>query len=284
MSEAVHHFTLALELDPRSPETVFNLALALMGSERPTQALAVLEKHPAESADYHALKGAVYNALGRPPDAAQSLRGAVRLDPKNPDTLYDLAVTLMKIGAGAEAADRLQRARVRFPQVAKIHAAAGMAAYLAGNNEQAMGAYETAVKLEPDAADLQAALGDVYHAVGELAKADAAYSRALRIDASVAAYFVKRGRNLAKLQQPREAELAFQNAVARQPGNADAHFELGKLAAGRSSHDAALAHFERAVSADPALKAAWYQLSLAYRRAGRQDESASAMKKFQTLQ
>lgn len=281
--EALAHFRSAFDLNPRSAEYSYNLALALLQSERAVDALAILDRGPAAGADLLALRGAVLNELGRTPEAADALRRAVKLDANNADSLYDLVLTLLKIDASAEAAALLERGRVRFPRVAKIHAASGMVAYLNGKNAEAVRAYEIAVKLEPGAADLYTSLGDVYDATGDLARANAAYVTSLRLDAAVAPVHVKLGRNLLKLQRPVEAERAFQAALQRDPAQADAHFQLGKLAAARNDHAGAIEHYRQAVSAMPGLKEAWYQLGISYRRAGDEQQSLAALEQFRKL-
>ncbi|MBS1827524.1 MAG: tetratricopeptide repeat protein [Acidobacteria bacterium] len=283
MKEAIDEFAASLKLNPRQPDVVFNLGLALLSEGRATEALQLLDNHPSATSDHLSLRGAALNALGRSPEAAQSLRRAVTLDPNNPDTLYDLAVTLLRIDAPAEAAQLLTKARTRFPKVSKIHAAAGMAAYAGGKNDEALRAYETAVRLEPNAADLYAALGDVYDAVGELQKAEAAYDKAVTLDRSSADYFLKYGRNQAKLQKPDLAATLLRQAIILEPANPEAHFELGKLAAAQSDDKTAASHFEQAVKANPNMKQGWYQLALSYRRTGQQEKSNSAMEQFRKL-
>ncbi len=280
--EAVAHFRTAYDLAPGAPAAVYNLALGLLAAERPVDALALLDKHPASRPDEHALRGSVLNALGRPRDAAQSLRRAVALDPNDADTVYDLALTLLRIDSGTEALALLDKARARFPGAAKIHAASGAAAYAAGKNDAAVRAYETAVKLEPGAADFHLSLGDVYVATGDFARAESAYARSLRLEPEAAPAWVKRGKNLLKLQRPQEARQAFERALRIEPANAEALFETGKLEAAGGDHAAAIAHWERAVRAAPGMKEAWYQLSIAYRRSGDDEKSKAAAERYRT--
>lgn len=283
-TEAIAHFRSAYDLNPRSAEYSYNLALALLQDGRPADALSVLDRSPAPGADSFALRGAALNELGRHTEAAEALRRAIALDANNPDSLYDLALTLLKIDASSEAAALLERGRRRFPRVSKIFAASGMVAYLNGKNSEAVRAYETAVRLEPGAADLFASLGDVYDATGDLTHAGTAYTTSLRLDSSVAAVHVKLGRNLLKLQQPGEAERVFRSALQRDPGQADAHFQLGKLAAARNDHAGAIEHYRQAVAATPGLKEAWYQLGISYRRAGDEQQSLAALEQFRRLE
>lgn len=282
-AEAIAHFRTALDLDPKSPLSSYNLALALLGSERPAEALEVLDKYPFRNGDWYALRGTVLNTLGRQADAIADLKRGTTLDPSNPDTLYDLIITLLRTEANAEAAKFIETGRMRFPKVGKIHAAAGALAYATGKNDQAARAYETAVRLEPAAADFHAALADVYDAVGDLARAEAAYRKALEIDGTAAAVYVKFGKNQLKRQQPVAAEAAFRNALGFDASDAEAHFQMGKIEAGRGDHAAAIDHWEKAVAANPGLKEAWYQLSLSYRRSGQPEKAARAAEQFKKL-
>src|ERR1043166_2985950 len=47
-SDAAAHFRAALELDPRYADAAYNLALSMLNDQRAGEALAVLDKHPAE--------------------------------------------------------------------------------------------------------------------------------------------------------------------------------------------------------------------------------------------
>src|SRR5258706_12315759 len=136
-AEAAIHFRTALDLDPHYADAADNLALSLLGLDRAAEALAVLDKNPATGPDHYTLRGAVLNARGPPEQAAGALRRAVALDPGNPDYLYDLVIVLLKIDAAPEAAGLIERGRRRFPRYGKIHAAAGMVAYLTGKNVEA---------------------------------------------------------------------------------------------------------------------------------------------------
>src|SRR3954454_16203172 len=270
LEESLTHFRIALQVDPKYGDAAHNLALALLTVNRPAEALDTLNKYPVETAEHYALKGTTLNALDRPGDAIPALRRAYELAPNNEDYAYNLTIVLLKAERSDEAAAVLKQARKQFPGSAKIHAASGMLAYLKGGNAEAAKEYEAATRLEPGAADLWASLGDVYAATDSFSKAENAYSRSIKLDPNSAEYRVKAGRNLIKLQRAQDAESAFRNAVAIDPHEADAQFELGKLAAARGDDGAAIKHFEDALASKPSLNAAWYQLSLSYRRYGQQ--------------
>jgi tetratricopeptide (TPR) repeat protein len=284
LEESVMYFRKALELNPKYMDAANNLALALLTANRPGEALEALEKYSFATADYYALKGTTLNLLGRPVDAIPALRRAYELAPTNPDFAYDLIVVLLKAERSDEAGRVLAQARRQFPNSAKIHAASGMHAYLKGSNAEAAREYEAATKLEPAAADLWAALGDVDAATDRFAKAESAYSRSIELDPKSSEYLVKAGRNLLKLQRTAEAESYFRKALVIDAQDAEAQFELGKLVAARGDDPSAITHFERALAAKPSLNAAWYQLSLSYRRNGQETKSREAMERFRKTQ
>jgi Flp pilus assembly protein TadD len=282
--ESLAHFRAALQLDPKYADAAHNLALALVAGNLPAEALETLEKHPSATADHYALLGSALNTLGRTSEAIAPLRRAHELAPNSQDYAYDLAIALLKSEKVEDASLVLKRARNRFPNSAKIHAASGVLAYHNGKNEDAAREYEAATKLEPAAADLWAALGDVYAATDNTLKADAAYSRAIKLAPATGDYRVKMGRNLLKLQRAEDAESAFRKAIEIDTSDAEAHFQLGKLAFARGDNTLAIRHYEQAVTSQPSYNAAWYQLSLSYRRTGQEERAREALENFRKTQ
>lgn len=282
--ESVLHFQIALQLDPAYRDAAYNLALALLSTAQPAKALETLAKYPGETADYYALKGSVLHAMDKLRDAVVALRRASRLAPRNPDYAYDLIVVLMKAEKLDDAAVEIASARKRFPRTAKVYAASGMLAYLKGENEKAAEEYKAATRLEPQGADLWAALGDIYAATNHFSEAEEVYARSIGLDPRSPEYRVKSGRNLMKLQRADEAEAAFRSAISLNPDDAEARFELGKIDAGRGETASAIQHLEHAVAAKPSMGAAWYQLSLSYRKNGQVEKSQLAMEQFRKTQ
>lgn len=74
----------------------------------------------------------------------------------------------------------------------------------------------------------------------------------------------------------------WQKAAAN-PNGAEAHYQLGKLAASRADFAEAVARLERAVALDTELAQAHYQLSLAYQRQGRREKAAQSLAAFEKL-
>jgi tetratricopeptide (TPR) repeat protein len=63
------------------------------------------------------------------------------------------------------------------------------------------------------------------------------------------------------LQQPDQAESAFQQALRVEPTHANAHFYLGEISANRGDRTAAIQHYSAAVAANPGHRSATERLS-----------------------
>jgi tetratricopeptide (TPR) repeat protein len=124
----------------------------------------------------------------------------------------------------------------------------------------------------------------VYAATDNSLQADKAYSLAIRLAPAAAEYRVKAGRNLLKLQRAADAESAFQKAIEIDSTDAEAHFQLGKLAFAKGDNTTAILHYEHAVASQPTFNAAWYQLSLSYRRGGQEQKAREALENFKRTQ
>lgn len=90
-----------------------------------------------------------------------------------------------------------------------------------------------------------------------------------------------RGLALRHLNRIDESEAALREALAIDPGHADALFNLGAVLAKRGALDEAVAYLRKAAGLDPSRADARYQLSQALRRAG---DSAAAQKELDEFQ
>lgn len=281
LQQAIEIYRHALTAKGATPERVYNLALALFRNQEYRESLQLLSKYPSDAAENHALAGNSLRALNDFPRALLHLREASRREPGSEDYRYDYLLMLLQTGDEQTARTELESALNRFPRSAKLIAIRGMIAYANGQNVEAVESYRKAVSLEPNAADLHASLGDVYSATGDLQQAAASYAAATRLQPNEAEYHVKEGRNLMKLQRTEDAARAFRRALLRDSSEPEANYELGKLAAAESKDAEAIRYLEAAVRSTNVRPEAYYQLGRVYRRVGRNQDAAIAMKHFQ---
>lgn len=110
-AEAANLYLRLLELDPNDPDATAGL-IGMQQSD-PQQAESrlkkILNQHP-QSASLHFMLGNVYAQQGRWSDAQQSFFRAFSNAPNNPDYLFNLAVSLDRLGQSKLALDYYQRA------------------------------------------------------------------------------------------------------------------------------------------------------------------------------
>lgn len=106
----------------------------------------------------------------------------------------------------------------------------------------ARAAYGEALRLEPDLVEARINLGRLYQEEGELTAAEAEYRRVLeRREHAVAAYNL--GVVLEDMSRVRDAIRAYARALTADPGLAEAHYNLARLYEKQGDRTAAIRHF-----------------------------------------
>ncbi len=129
--------------------------------------------------------------------------------------------------------------------------------------------YKQRADAKPHDAEAQFLLGRVYQTVGQLeaAKTTLERSRDLglgdRVDRPLGTVYVA-------LKSTDAAETTLRRRIAKQPGDAFAHLELGKALADANDDAGALKEFERAIAIDPDLDEAQRLAGMTFGRRGEQ--------------
>jgi tetratricopeptide (TPR) repeat protein len=189
--------------------------------------------------------------------ALEPVRGAA-------DTLVETQATLIRsyakalnLGLKADELDRLVAAAKPTANLTALEAfAKGRRSVLGGTQEGNEGAAELlarAVEVDPTFALAHYHLGAVHLALGNRWKAAAQFRAATQVDAGIPEPFKALGDLF--LSSPRrlfdQATEAYQRAIALRPHYADAHVGLGDAKAAKGEHEAAIAHYQKALSLDP---------------------------------
>ncbi len=98
-----------LERDPAQP--IFALALARLYAEQRDfgAALQVMDRAGTQSGDFDALRGAIYQRMGRHAEAVSAYRSALAAGGQSPQTWIGLAISLEALRRRAEAAEAYRR-------------------------------------------------------------------------------------------------------------------------------------------------------------------------------
>lgn len=116
-------FEKAVVTTPRSARSWTNYGAALLGADKPAEALSALERAIAiapDSASPHALAGVVLDRLGNYPMAEQAMRRALAVDSKQADSSFNLALFLARRSRYDEAAQVLRALPSRSPREAAL--------------------------------------------------------------------------------------------------------------------------------------------------------------------
>lgn len=147
-AQAIVHYQESLELQPRNPEALCNLGVALF-------------------------------SLGRYQEAEQCYRQSLDINPMSAQTLCNLAAVLQ--GNAPEAEKYLRRALQINPKYADARSKLGLVLTIAGRLREAKAAFKKALKVDSRQAEALLGLGQIARSEGHFEEAESLIKRALKI-------------------------------------------------------------------------------------------------------
>lgn len=231
LPQAIAAYRQVLAADPRNPDALHMLGVALAQAGQPADAVPLIQR-----------------ALERYPNSAQ-----VHLN---------LANALSALQRHAEALASYQRAAYFAPENAALHGAVCRAALMVGGHAEALASSERALRLQPN--DFGTLLNRATSLIelDRLSEALACCDRALALAPDHWGVHLRRGVTLAKLGRNAEAEVHLARGVTLDPANAAAHYDLGNLYGAQRRHELALASFTRALELRPDYPEARWNVAL----------------------
>ncbi len=285
--EAARLFADLVARAPANLSLRYNLAVAHLQHNQPEAAISTLTAREADlDAGALNLLAAAQAAAGRTAEATATLRRAVQRNPLDERNYLDLAALCQRDGALSLAVDFLNAGLRRIPASGSLYAFRGVVHAQMGETGKAELDFERAASLEPEQAYATAGLSVLFSETGraegaakllrqKLARSpDDAVLSSLFADALI--------RDGAQPGQPEfeESRQALLSAVRLRPRLARAHAALGKLYLREGNTTAAVESLTKALDIDPANRPALSQLVAAFRKAGRNRESAEAAERL----
>ncbi|MEP6741852.1 MAG: tetratricopeptide repeat protein [bacterium] len=250
LSEAASQFRRALELDPRQYDVRFELIAVyrlLNDAPRATSQLLLVQDARPSDARVPYIRGLLATDRNDLNAAINEFREALKRDRTLVGAWQDLGLAYVKLNNWPEAAAafaELTEQRADSVEAAYLHA---LALYNAQQNEAAEKEARRALRLNPGAGDAYALLGIIL---------------ASRGNANT------------------EASEALSQAVALDPANFDAVFNLGRVQYGQKDYSGAVKSFRVAVELRPKFAEARFFLGTSLEEA---DDSAAALVEYQKL-
>jgi tetratricopeptide (TPR) repeat protein len=188
-------------------------------------------------------------------------RDTIAKRPANERAHYGLAMICDEQGRIAEAIGHYETALKLKPDYANAHSNLAHDLVASGRMEEAEPHYEEMARLQPDLADPHIHLGALLVRLGRLDDAVREYQIVLRLLPSSGEDHFNLAQVYFKLGRLPEAISHYEEAVRLKPGVAEMHFRLGNARLKAEQVEAALADYREAIRLDPDLYEA--QMNLA---------------------
>lgn len=163
----------------------------------------------------------------------------------------NLGVALNKLGNYDDAIDAYDQALRLKPDMAYAHSNRGFALANKGDLDAAKAAYNEAICINPDLADAHLGMGLILAKEDKYDAAIGALMEAIRIMPDNADAYCGLGATLAMKRDFDAAIRALKEAIRLKPNSSEAHGVLGTAFADKGEYDAAIAAFDDAIRLNP---------------------------------
>lgn len=215
-------------------------------------------------------------ASGDAAGAIAAYATAVDLDPEALMPRVNLATLLLAQGRPAEARPHAEAAVRIDPRSAAAHTTLGRVRVELRDLPGALAMFETAVRLRPADAGCRRNLGLALLHLGRVPEALRELTKAAELHPDPDLWLL-----MARVHQQHgtgaEVRACLDAALVLSPDHPMAHFELGNHLAAAGEFEAAIPHYERAVTRMPEASAPRFNLALALERAGRVAEAIALL-------
>jgi tetratricopeptide (TPR) repeat protein len=278
LTEARQHLEKALSIDPDSQEAMFQLAGVLRKLGQTELAAKELrdfqnrkkQQQMVDVASTTANKANQALEEGHPAAAIENYRAALKLDPNNAKTYFNLALAQIRLNQMDEAISSLEKALVLDPHFSAAANQLGMLLATKGRFEEAGSRLTGAIKNDPQCAECQTNLAVLYGMKGETQRAETLLRQVIENNPKYGEAHLNLALILAARSKTDEARTEFNTVLAAEPGNVKALRGLGMLQT-RAKDPAAADTFRRVVDLEPRSADAHVNLGIALADLGKQD-------------
>ena len=289
---AIPYFEKARTADPNHYVNGYDLSLAYMDTgngEKARQQITTMMQRE-DRAELHNLMGAVEEQAKRIEPAAREYQRAAEMDPSEKH-VFDFANCLLRYNAGAKAQKIFEYGVDKYPKSARMRVGLGIAFYSVGQYDQAVESLCQGVDLDPNDSrpltflgmmyDISPALSD--EVTKRLAHLVEVYPKNAAANYYYAVSLWKRTSGGDTASRLPKVEALLQKAVTLDPKLADAHFQLGILYQEQSRLPQATREFELAVKLRPDVDTFHYRLGQVYRESGQEEKAKLHFARYKEL-
>lgn len=283
LQKAEFEFKTAIELSPDYAEAYNNLGLTYKRMGRLDEALANFSKATQYNPDYASAynhMGAVYIAQQKYDDAIKVIRTAIKKDRAFADAYYNMGLAYLGLydqsgdkdaGKRDQAEMLLKRATELNPRLVDVHTTLAQLYLDKGDMEKAVIRQRLALETDPGNPEAWQKMAEIYDRTGDAEKAKSCRSQAQELKAAPK----KRADAAAATAATAEFQLGTQLME-----QGDKALAVKNTSSAKKYFTDAIPHLQAAITADPKMWDAHYNLGLAYFQSG---DTAAALKAWKEL-
>jgi tetratricopeptide (TPR) repeat protein len=201
-----------------------------------------------------------------------------RQAPEDIDVLYYLGVL-----SAALSNDEYRKIFQSSPDSARAYYLTGLAYEAQGKTEEAISAYEQALRANPNLVDALISQADLLRIRSRFDEAAPRYEKVLEREPDNYDALYGLGSCFHFRGDYEKGKEYFRQALEQDPSSATAHLALGITLLRTDQVNEAAAHLERAAELEPEMDQAYLMLGQAYRRQGLMDKAREVLRKAETL-
>jgi tetratricopeptide (TPR) repeat protein len=203
---------------------------------------------------------------------------------QNPaEEIVNELVNLYNQGDLSVVVDKAQVLTEQYPKAFIVWNILGLATSQIGMLDEAIRAYNQAIKLKPDYADAYINMGVILKAQGKLAQAIEAYKKSITIDPNYVEAFINMGNALQDQGKLDKAIEAYNKAILLKPDYADAYINMGLILHDQGKFDEAIEAYNKALTLKPNYAEAYSNMGNVQKDQGKLNHAISAYKKALTF-
>ena len=275
---------------PDQAKLTYNLALIQYRTGRVAEsqkALLALVSEGHATSEVYDLLGQCYQLQGNTTEAIHALDTAIHQDASNELHYEDLVTILVEAKRLPAALEVANKTVAAFPASASALRMQGQVLLKVSQYTDAVRAYRGAVKLDPSSIDAQIGLTSAQWGAGMRAEAQSGFEMLIKQHPRDAAVYETYATLLLDSSPDDASEtragVLLKTAVNLDATRAESHFRLGNLALKNEATAEALQQFETAARLAPRGSKIQFALARLYRRLGRANDAAAAMRRYEEL-
>ena len=279
--DSIGLFKQVLASDARYPGVNFFLGVSYFGKNEFSQSIDSFERELSIANPHPRCRYYLALALqssGRIEEAISQLNQSLAQNPKDADTLYELARIYKNASVRA-----IELLKALDQDSFQLHALMGEVYADEERYPEAIEEYQAALAKRPDAQGMHYAIGVAYWAQQRMDLAGKAFKNAWNENPNDALTNLYLGDIAVRDQRFSEAVSFLLVAQRGQPNMSQVHVLLGKCYQAQNEPEKAKAEFLAAINADPAAAQPHYLLSKIYHKLHDQQASAAELAQFEHL-